>query len=198
MAAHQKNAREQDAHLVLIDESGALLSPLLRRTLAPRGRTPILKVPGRHRQKVSLIAAVSVAPRRRRFGLYFHSYGDRHITQHEAAAFLRDLLSHLRGPVHVVWDSGTTHKGDAIRKVQRDYPRLTLHRLPPYAPELNPVEYLWNHLKWNRTANYAPKTLAELETRVDSVLKEAKHDRARLRGCFKAARLDLGHGKLST
>jgi hypothetical protein len=156
-----------------------------------------LKVPGRHRQKVSLIAAVSVAPQRRRFGLYFHSYGDRHITQHETAAFLRDVLSHLRGRVHIVWDRGTTHKGEAIREVLRHYPRLTLHWLPPYAPDLNPVEFLWNHLKYGRTANYTPKTLVELERRVDTVLTEVKSDPSRLRACFQAARLDLVHRNLA-
>lgn len=157
MAAHQENARAQGAHVVLIDESGAFLSPLVRRTLAPRGRTPILKVPGRKRQKVSLIAGLWIAPRRHRIGLYFQGYGDRQLTQHEAAAFLRDLLRHLRGPVHVVWDRGNTHNGEAIRKVLKDYLRLTLHWLPPHAPELNPVEYLWSHIKYGRTANDTPK-----------------------------------------
>jgi putative transposase len=197
LAESEKNARNEGAHLVLIDESGAFLSPLVRRTLAPRGRTPILKVPGRKRQKVSLIAALSIAPRRRRLGLYFHDYSDRHITQHEAAAFLRDLLYHLRGPVHVVWDRGTTHKGEAIRKVLKVYPRLRLHWLPPYAPELNPVEFVWNHIKYGRTANFTPKVLAELEARVDNLMKEAKHDRERLESFFKAAKLDLGDRKLA-
>jgi transposase len=197
LAAHQKNARAEGAHVVLIDESGAFLSPLVRRTLAPRGCTPILKVPGRKRQKVSLIAALSIAPRRHRLGLYFHGYSDRHITQDEAAAFLRDLLQHLRGFVHVVWDRGNTHKGEAIRKVLKDYPRLRLHWLPPYAPELNPVEHVWNHLKYGRTANYTPKDLLELEGRVERVMKEAKHDRTRLLGFFEAAQLDLGDGKLA-
>lgn len=197
LAESEKNARNEGAHLVLIDESGAFLSPLVRRTLAPRGRTPILKVPGRKRQKVSLIAALSIAPRRRRLGLYFHDYSDRHITQHEAAAFLRDLLYHLRGPVHVVWDRGNTHKGEAIRKVLKDYPRLRLHWLPPYAPELNPVEFVWNHIKYGRTANFTPKDLAELEARVDNLMKEAKHDRERLESFFKAAKLDLGDRKLA-
>jgi putative transposase len=197
LAASEKNARDEGAHLVVIDESGAFLCPLVRRTLAPRGRTPILKVPGRKRQKVSLIAALSIAPRGQRLGLYFHDYSDRHITQHEAAAFLRDLLQHLRGRVHVVWDRGNTHKGEAIRKVLKDYPRLTLHWLPPYAPELNPVEFLWNHIKYGRTANYTPRDLAELEQRIDAIMKQTRYDPKRLRSFFEAATLDLGNRKLA-
>ena len=150
-----------NAHLVLIDESGAFLSPLVRRTLAPRGKTPIHKTPRRKRQNVSLIAALSLAPRRNRIGLYFRCFPDRHITQVEASQFMREVLKHLRGPVHVIWDSGNTHRGVAIRRLHRDYPRLMRHCLPPYAPELNPVEFVRNHAKYGRGANYLPHDIDE-------------------------------------
>ena len=61
---------------------------------------------------------------------------------------MRDLLRYLRGPVHVIWNRGDAHKGDAIRRLERDFPRPTGHFLPPYAPELNPVEHVWNHVKY--------------------------------------------------
>lgn len=191
VAAPEKNAAEAGAHLVLIDESGAHLAPLVRRSLAPRGRTPILKTPGRKRQKVSLIAALSVAPRRDRIGLYFRCFPDRHVTQVEAAQFMRDVLKHLRGPVHVIWDRGNTHKGEAIRALHRDYPRLTSHWLPPYAPELNPVEFVWNHAKFGRGANYLPRDLDELNARLERLLTEARVDSRRKRAFFDQARLPL-------
>lgn len=191
LAAPEKNAREAGAHLVLIDESGAFLAPLVRRSLAPRGRTPIHKVPGRKRQKVSMIAALSVAPRRNRIGLYFRLFPDRHVTQHEAAAFMREVLRHLRGPVHVVWDRGNTHKGVAIRELHRDYPRLTAHWFPPYAPELNPVEYVWNHAKFGKGANYLPEDLAQLYQWLDRLLTEAGGDSERKKSFFAQAGLPL-------
>jgi hypothetical protein len=191
VAASEKNAAEAGAHLVLIDESGAHLSPLVRRSLAPRGRTPILKTPGRKRQKVSLIAALSLSPRRNRIGLYFRCHPDRHVTQVEAAQFMRDVLKHLRGPVHVIWDRGNTHKGERIRALHRDYPRLTSHWLPPYAPELNPVEFVWNHAKFGRGANYLPRDLDELNDWLDRLLAEAQGDSNRKRTFFEQARLPL-------
>jgi hypothetical protein len=197
VAASEKGAAEAGAHLVLIDESGAFLSPLVRRSLAPRGKTPIIKVPGRKRQKVSLIAALSIAPRRDRIGLYFRTFPGGHITQHETAAFMRDLLRHLRGPVHVVWDRGNTHKGEAIRELERDYPRLTGHFLPPYAPELNPVEHVWNHVKYGVGANFLPADLEALNRHVDDVLRRAGRDPTRKRSFFEAAALDLGGRKLA-
>lgn len=132
---------------MLIDESGVLLNPLVRRSLAPRGQPLILRVPGRYREKVSVMAGISLSPHAQRLGLYFETYPDRHITNVETAAFLRELLRHLRGRVIVVWDNGTTHKGDPIRRLLADYPRLALEWLPPYAPELNPVEHLWNQVR---------------------------------------------------
>ena len=70
LATHQKKARDEGSHIVLIDESGFFLNPLVRRTWAPKGHTPVLTGFGRHRRKVSTIAAISVAPGRRRVGLY--------------------------------------------------------------------------------------------------------------------------------
>jgi hypothetical protein len=58
---------------VLIDESGFCLNPLVRRTWARKGKTPVLRTFGGHRDNVSVVAALSVAPGRRRTGLYFHA-----------------------------------------------------------------------------------------------------------------------------
>jgi transposase len=154
-------------------------------------------VPGRKRQKVSLIAALSIAPRRNRIGLYFRTFPSSHITQHEAAAFMRDVLRHLRGPVHVIWDRGNTHKGPAIRRLHADYPRLTSHWLPPYAPELNPVEHVWNHLKYGVGANYLPPDLEALDRHSQEVLRRAGRDRERKRSFFDAAKLSLERAKLA-
>lgn len=192
-----KKAGQVRAHLVLIDESGAFLSPLVRRTLAPRGKTPIHKTPGRKRQKVSLIAALTLAPRRNRIGLYFRCFPDRHVTQVEAAQFMRDVLKHLRGQVHVIWDRGNTHKGDAIRALHRDYPRLTSHWLPSYAPELNPVEFVWNHAKYGQGANYLPHDLEELHDWLKRLLADARGDPDRKRSFFDQAKLPLRYRNLA-
>ncbi len=70
MAAHQKKARRQGAYLALIDESGLMMAPLVRRTWALRGQTPELAQEGGRRQKVSVAAALWLSPRRDRLGLF--------------------------------------------------------------------------------------------------------------------------------
>lgn len=177
--------------MVLIDESGFLLSPLVRRTLAPRGNTPVLKVPGGHRERVSIAAALTISPRRHRLGLYFRTYPKAFVNQERAADFLRHLLEHLRGPVIVVWDGGPMHKGDAIRTVLQDFPRLSLERLPPYTPELNPVEYIWTHLKYGVLPNFVPDDVFHLDGVLNRHLRRAKHSPDRLHSFFDECPLPI-------
>jgi putative transposase len=97
---------------------------------------------GRHRDKVSTIAAVSVAPTRRWIGLYFRTDPVTYVNAATVVSFLRHLLRHLRGPVIAVRDDGSNHRGPLIRELLRRYPRIHLERLPAYAPDLNPVEMI--------------------------------------------------------
>jgi transposase len=187
----QKKGRDDHGHIVLIDESGVLLTPLVRRTLAPRGETPILAVPGGPRDKVSVIAGLSLSPVAQRPGLYFRTFPNAYVTTPDTADFLRDLLRHLRGNVIVVWDRGPIHRGDPIRRVLAAYPRLTLESLPAYAPELNPVEQLWNHIKYGRLANLTAPDAHVLDDLVVECLIDAKFDPQRLRGFYSATPLGL-------
>lgn len=189
MAAPAKRAKRLRAHLVLIDESGMLMAPLVRRSLAPAGRTPIIKQKGSHRDKVSLIAALCVSPRQRQRSLYTRTYPKQHVNQERAADFLHDVLKHLRGRVMVIWDRGNMHRGPAIRDLQARFPRLELHSLPPYAPELNPVEQLWNHLKCDRFVNHAPADVWSLDRDVRKYLGQVRGNSLRLRSFFSAADL---------
>jgi transposase len=187
----QRRAAETNAHLVWIDESGFLLAPLLRRTWAPRGRTPVLRQRARHRDKVSVIGAFTLSPKGRRRGLYFRTYPKEYLNNVKVAAFLRQLLRHLRGAVIVVWDGGNMHKGDPIRQVLADYPRLSLERLPAYAPELNPLEQLWGQTKYGQLANYAARDVDELHEVVQERLTQTQRDPLRIASCFAGAALPI-------
>ena len=163
MAAHPKKARDEKARLVFIDESGFFLNPLVRRTWAPRGVTPVLPRFGRNRDKASTVAALSVSPRGRHLGLHWRTDPRNYVTAEAMARFLEDLLQSLRGRVLVVWDGGSSHKGELIRALLSRRKRLHLERLPAYAPESNPVEWVWAHLKYGRLANFVPRHVRHLE-----------------------------------
>lgn len=135
---------------------------------------PVLTGFGRHRDKVSTIAAITVAPRRRRMGLYWRTDPDRYIDAGGVVAFLGELLGRLRGRVIVVWDGGSNHKGPLIRALVARYPRLHLERLPAYAPDYNPVEMLWSYLKRGRLANFVPRHVRHLDRVVAGEMEEAR------------------------
>jgi transposase len=131
----------------------------VRCTWAPRGVTPQLRHRFSH-DRISAISAITVSPQRHRLGLYcyFHFANIGHI---EVAVFLRLLLRQLRGPIILLWDGGSIHRGPAIRTLCARHRRLQLERFPAYAPELNPDEQVWNHFKAH-LANGCPSTLDDL------------------------------------
>ena len=174
---------------MLIDESGFFLNPLVRRTWAPKGQTPVLPSWGRHRDKVSVIAALSVAPTLRRLGLYWLADPKHYVTAETVGKFLRELLKHLRGRVIVVWDGGSNHQGPLIRAFCARHPRLHLERLPAYAPDLNPVEQVWSHLKHGRLPNFVPESLAHLDQTVRSQLQSVGQTPGLLKALWHGSKL---------
>jgi transposase len=160
-----RRARRRGAHLVLLDESGFLLTPTVRRTLAPRGRTPVLRSWDRH-DRISAISAITVSPRRRRLGLYFRLLpDDANVHGEDTVAFLRQLRRHLPGPMTVLWDRGNIHdRSRVVRAYLAEHPEIETEPFPSYAPELNPDEGVWGHTKYGRLANFAPEGTAELRS----------------------------------
>jgi transposase len=167
-----------------------MMGPLLRRTWAPVGQTPTITQSGGHRQKVSVAAAVWLSPLRDRIGLCFHTLAGGYFDNWYVTAFVEALLKDLGGPFVVVWDGGPMHKGDPIARLQSHFAdRLDLERLPPFAPMLNPVEWLWSWLKGERLSNFAPRDVHELDQRVIGALKSKRDDQTFLRNLFHASEL---------
>lgn len=128
------------------------MAPLVRRSWSVRGHTPILRQRTRSHQKVSAIAALCILPTRDRLALYFRLHPDANINAERAVDFLEHLQRQLRTPIVLVWDSFQAHKGELVHECVLPN-SAHLEYLPPYAPELNPVEYLWAYLKTNPLAN---------------------------------------------
>jgi transposase len=198
MASHQKKARRRGAHLAIIDESGLLMAPLVRRTWAVRGHTPVLVQRSGQREKVSVAAALWLSPRRDRLGLFFRTLVKDYFDNATSAVFVERLVQKLHGPVVAIWDGGPMHKGDPIEQLlKRLGPRLSLERLPPYAPELSPVEPLWSWLKYSRLSNFAPQDACYLNDAVVTELSAIRDDQHLLQGFFHASQLPLPRALLS-
>src|SRR5262245_43510796 len=109
-------------------------------------------------------------------GLHFRTYPKDYVNNVKAADVLRGLLAEVPGEVVVLWDGSSNHKGEPIRQLLRDEPRLTLVRLPPYCPHFNPVEYLWAWLKDGQLPNFAAVDAAMLDEAVRSRLAIAQRN----------------------
>lgn len=151
--------------MVFVDESGLLMAPFVRRSWAQRGNTPILYQRTRSHQKVSIIAAICVNPSTDRIHLYFRLHPDKNMKADSVVGFLRQLLRQLDGPVILIWDRLMAHRARKVKRFIDRKPQLQSFFLPPYAPELNPVENVWGYLKMNPLANYAASDIESLATR---------------------------------
>ena len=110
-----------------------------------------------------MIAALTISPQRRRVGLYFSLGINVNVNTPWVVGFLQQLARHLRGPIIVIWDRLTVHRALRVTKYVANHPRLRAVFLPPYAPELNPVESFWSYLKINPLANHAAEDTQQLE-----------------------------------
>lgn len=167
-----------------------MLQPVVRRTWAPRGQTPIIREWDRH-DRLSVVSALTVAPGRRRFGLYWKSQR-RNICGEDLVPFLRELRRHLRRGIILIWDRWSVHKSRTVRQyLERHAKKIDLEWLPAYAPDLNPDEQVWNHTKYGELANFCPHDLEQLEPAVNCAMGNQARESSLLRSFFKLAGLKL-------
>lgn len=159
-------AARRHAYIVFVDEAGFMLGPLLRRTWAPRGHTPVVEITEPH-HRISVIGAISVSPRRRHFAFHFRlSPDDANFHGPCVAGFLEYLRQKINAPITLLWDDITIHRSKPVIDYLHRHRKLVVEPFPPYSPELNPVDNAWGYVKYDRLANYAPSDLVTLRSRI--------------------------------
>jgi transposase len=141
-----------------------MMAPLMRRTWNPRGETPLLRHCGGTHRKVSAIGALCVGPDRSDVRLYFRLHPNANINAERVVDFLGQLLVQVDAPMVLVWDRLNAHRAYLVQDFLAAHLQLATEFLPPYAPELNPMEYVWGYLKLNPLANLAFFNLDQLTT----------------------------------
>jgi transposase len=120
--------------------------------------------------KLSAIAGITW------WNFYFRLY-EGSINKERVVEFLEHLMRHLPGKLLIVWDRLSAHKSALVRDfIDSQGDRIRLEWLPAYAPELNPVEYLWGHWKHHELPNFCPRDLWQLS---DSARRGLKRMRRR-------------------
>ena len=166
-----------------------MLQPVVRRTWAPQGETPIHYSWDR-RDRLSVISAISVSAKRRRLGLYFAIH-DHNIVTDDFEYFVETLLRCLQRRIVLVIDRWSVHRSGARRLLRRFPRRVQIEWLPAYAPELNPDEQVWKHTKYDDLANYIPDDIRSLGQAIRRSIRQTQGQQRLLRSFFQHANLGL-------
>lgn len=165
--------------------------PLVQSTWALRGQTPILRHSAKRLRRVSAIGLISVSPRRRRLGCYFLLEVENSIDETLVVAVLRQARRHFRGPLIVLWDRLQAHRSAFVRNYLSHTPDIHIEFFPSYAPELNPVEYLWSDSKNHDLAQFCPHDVDELLNATEKALSVKRNDQRRIAGYIRKTELPL-------
>ena len=180
MACAQKKAIAEGRTIVFVDESGFRLLPALVRTWAPRGQTPVLRVPLSW-EHLSVIGAITPQ------GKLYTWVQERSVKGQDLVFFLRHLLHHLPGKLLLIWDGLPAHRSQVVKAFLRAEAadRLWLVALPAYAPELNPIEALWSFLKHVELKNLCCLSLAQLRAQLRRAIERVRHKTNIISACFQ-------------
>lgn len=176
----RKRAKKLGAKIFFLDEAGFQSDAPLGRTYGLKGQTPVVETSGR-RQSLNVISAVNA-----RGEFWANTYTGKLNTE-SFLAFLGDFLKGRKGKVFLVVDGHPAHKANKVRDfVQATEGRLELHFLPPYAPDLNPDEFVWSYMKTNGVSKKPLKQNESLRERVEQDLLSIQRNRKLIQSFFCA------------
>jgi transposase len=166
---------------LFVDQSGFYLLPTVVRTYAPVGQTPILH---EHltRDHLSVISAITME------GKLLMMEQERAFKSPDVVRFLKHLLRQIPGKLLIIWDGSPIHRGRAVKEFLASgavEDRLKLEQLPGYAPDLNPDEGVWKHLKYVELKNLCCQSLSELRIELRKAKERLRHKKDVILGCIR-------------
>ena len=151
-----------------LDESGFSLTPTIARTWAPVGHTPVV-IHSFNWEKLSAISVVTSKGK-----LYFRLHPNKTIRGEEVVEFLHQFLRQVPGDIILYWDGIRPHWSKKVKKFLAKHTRLQVRQLPPYSPDLNPDEGVWNYVKVRELPNLVVKNTRELVREVRGALRRVQ------------------------
>jgi transposase len=185
LACAQKKARAEGRAIVFVDESGFYLLPGRVRTYAPCGQTPVLRWPY-SRDQVSVMSGITMD------GRLYTLVRDNALDSLDSMIFLRHLLPHIADNLLVIWDGSPIHKGEVRTCLAAGGAKqIHVEQLPPYAPDLNPGEGVWQYLKQVEMRNLCCRNLEHLRSELGLAIKRLRRKPRLITACFAEAGLPI-------
>jgi len=176
----KQRAKRLGAKIFFSDEAGFQSDPVLGRTYGLKGHTPVVTTSGQ-RQSLNVISAVNA-----RGEFWAVTYTGK-LNAESFVVFLQNFMSSQSGKIFLVVDGHPAHKANAVKSyIQSLKGRLELHFLPPYAPDLNPDEFVWSYMKNNGVSKKPLKKNESLQSRIDQDLNGIKGNRKLVQSFFQA------------
>ena len=173
-------AKRAGAEIFFWDESGFRADSVHGKTWGVRGQTPVVLRPGQ-RQSVSAASAVNA-----RGAFWFQVYQGA-LNAELFIELLKRMMRRRKKPLHLIVDGLPAHKKASVRDyVKSTRGRLTLHFLPGYAPDLNPDELVWSHVKRTGTARRPLQAGERLDERIEAELAAVQRNPKLVRSFFQA------------
>lgn len=184
----QQKIVSENRKLVFQDESAIRLLPCIRNTYAPIGQTPELLCDSKNKEFVSISGAISSDGY-----AYFEVREKEGFKQLGLTRFMDNLWADADDSLLMIWDGAPSHRSKTVKAYLsnqcEDHPRIWLENIPPYSPELNPIEQAWAWLK-RKMANQFFETTKKLKNAVTKALNEMKNDKELIKSFFKHKALE--------
>jgi transposase len=176
----KQRAKRLGATIFFSDEAGFQSDPILGRSYGLKGHPPVVTTSGQ-RQSLNVMSAVNAK------GEFWAVTYTGKLNAESFVLFLRNFMKSQRGKVFLVVDGHPAHKANAVKSyIQSLKGRLELHFLPPYAPDLNPDEFVWSYMKNNGVSKKPLKKNESLQSRIDQDLNGIKGNRKLVQSFFHA------------
>jgi transposase len=175
-----QQAKASGGEVYFWDESGFRADTVHGKTWGVKGQTPVVERPGQ-RQSISAASAVNSK------GAFWYCTYKGGLTAELFVSLLRQMMRHRTRPVHLVLDGLPAHKTMLVKAYAASTNGLlTLHFLPGYAPELNPDELVWSHMKRTGVARTPLRKGESLQDKVEAQLAAIRTTPRLVRSFFKA------------
>ena len=175
----RKAAKKENAVIFWLDEAGLRSDDPLQRTWGLKGQTPVVKTSGQ-RQSINAISALT-----NKGEFWYHVYSGR-FNADKFIDCLESLMKYRKRPVYIITDGHPVHKAKKVKQYVDDLNgKLSIFLLPPYAPDLNPDELVWNQMRHMGTSKKPLKKNESLKERVINDLQAIKENKPLIKSFFK-------------